>query len=29
MSAFNLACYAGVTDRMEDAKTRLRHANRA
>jgi len=23
---FNLACYASVTGRLEDAKTRLRHA---
>ena len=26
MIAFNLACYASVTGRMEDAKERLRHA---
>ena len=26
MIAFNLACYASVTGRMEDAKARLRHA---
>ena len=26
MIAFNLACYASVTGRMEEAKERLRHA---
>ena len=26
MIAFNLACYASVTGRIEEAKTRLRHA---
>jgi hypothetical protein len=26
MIAFNLACYASVTGRMEQAKERLRHA---
>jgi hypothetical protein len=26
MIAFNLACYASVTGRMEEAKDRLRHA---
>ena len=26
MIAFNLACYASVTGRMEEAKKRLRHA---
>ena len=26
MIAFNLACYASVTGRMEEAKVRLRHA---
>ena len=26
MIAFNLACYASVTGRMEEAKARLRHA---
>ena len=26
MIAFNLACYANVTGRMEEAKERLRHA---
>ena len=26
MIAFNLACYASVTGRMEEAKQRLRHA---
>ena len=26
MVAFNLACYASVTGRMEEAKERLRHA---
>ena len=26
MIAFNLACYASVTGRMEDAKARLRNA---
>ena len=26
MIAFNLACYASVTGRMEDAKERLRNA---
>ena len=26
MIAFNLACYASVTGRIEEAKARLRHA---
>jgi hypothetical protein len=26
MIAFNLACYASVTGRMDEAKERLRHA---